>query len=387
MACKYLRNDAYHREEQIRKVDRRIVPKSETKHEGISSRENLNWLLTKPIKLKRLLSYLPLSVSYLRDITNSEVWWILTTDDRKWLEQVLENNIESPGVRRELKRIWIKLIRFIDSIWTQKQSHLSSTGRNTLLHMLKTPWIALEYFIIDILNRKHLESDIKIEKWPSEIEAKKIDYIITIRKLIKLWFQLTASEWSCYQEKKRELREKQSNYNSRVFVNWMRNRISINAMPDAPVLMVVNSSLSRKSTKEWILHSAFKEWMDNWFQNWWPSQYLWWEELKELQLIWESLPELIDLALAKIKELCNAKKVVRLEKWNLVYIFKDNRLKISFYKEWEKIPKNFMYSIEIFITYALLKKLWIKPYFNSWSQVWWNQIPKKIVEEELEPTN
>lgn len=370
------------------KISEWSQPRYDPVYERISSRSILNWILNDPKKLLLLLSSIPVSTDTISDEVSLKVWWIINEEEKyhlnllldyfKNIKEWLSNNL---ALNKELKKIytimWIILLRFIDSIWTQDEEELKkSWKRNKLYANMCIPWKALEYFIIDALNREKKDTKVVIEKWPIGNERQKVDFLVT-QGGIKLWVQLTSQLiWPAHKiiySKRNSLIRNQGFYNDKNKEIQLA-KMSIKSIPDVPVLMIVNSRLSKNAFKKRILFTAFKRWWNDWFLNWWPSKYLDFESKKELKTIWESLPKLIKSAFWFIKEHYgewnNTKSV---NEWNTKFELNSDKLKVSYLDS----EGNFMYSIEIFITYALLKKLWIKPYFNSWSQAWWDQTPRR----------
>lgn len=338
----------------------------------MSSRSKLREIINNPIILKKIINNLPLNIEGTRDLTNLSVWWILNKIDKQRLIHLIEqcewiNCYEiPPQIKRELKRIWIKIIRFIDSIWTHQKAYIENWEKNELASKMKIPWIALEYFLIDTITRLYKKRKIKVnaEKWPSELEWKKIDFILNYEN-IKLWIQLTLSEWSIVARKQKELSEKVYKIEADSWEQKEVLSISSKYIPDAPVLMIINSETSRQAHNNNILLTAFNKWQKNWFNTWWPTRYLWKDTQEELNKIWLSFPYVIDIALKFIKTIYNKWDINRYREKainNLHLTYDWDKLKISFFdteEKWNKDSK-FMYSIEIFITSKLLKKIWVR---------------------------
>lgn len=349
----------------------------------MNSRNNINKILSSAETLERILTTLPTSIEDTKDITNLSVWWILNKTDKnnllrlvsyfkkkkKWL--LIEDYEEyDPIFKRELIKIWIKLVRFIDSIWNSENYSLWYLDISKLHNKMDIPWNALEYFLIDQIIRINKKSinKVKVEKWPSELEGKKVDFMLNTAKNIKLWIQLTLSEWYKIPKKQKELSISAYKIESDLWEKKWKKGMSSKFIPDVPVLVIVNSELSKEAYNNDILSIAFNKWKENWFKSWWPSQYLSENIRKELAFISLNLSENIEEAFKFIKAIylhnqINIDKIHEKQIGNLHIIYDSwNKVIISYYdrdKNW-KLKSHFTYSIEIFITSKLLKKLWIK---------------------------
>lgn len=337
------------------------------------SKENISEIIKNPNILERVIESLPVSLENTRDITNLSVWWILNQEDKENLLRLLDyyddiqNDLEEdidPNLLREFKKIGIKIIRFIDSIWTHKKVYLKKWENNELKHKMRLPWVALEYFLIDSISRLYESESEKpiVVKWPSELEWKKVDFILNTHKNIKIWIQLTLSEWSSISKKKSEMHNSRININKDDWIKKQEKLMSSKFIIDAPVFMIINSDISRQTYHNWILLTAFNKWEENWFPSWWPSIYLEEKIQKELKKIWFSVPHTTNIALDFIKnvyEKWDPKKYQELKIKNMYLVYDWDKVKISFFKkekDWTK-KSNFIYSIEIYITDILLKKL------------------------------
>lgn len=347
----------------------------------MSSRENIKNLLKRPETLYRIVDSLPVSIDDIRDMVNLSVWGIISKKDKKILHRLLEyyeveknfdeeefdeedlddedfNEVNfDPTLIREYKKIWIKILRFIDSLWTHKRTFIESR----MLHMIWISWIALEYFIIDSISRLYKDKKLKIEKWPDELEWKKVDFILN-HDGIKLWIQLTLTKLRNQNKKRNEIRNVRNIMNNHKWLENEKKQMSSRYINDVPVLMIINSKISEQTHNNDILWVAFKKWQKNWFPFWWPSVYLSQDNQEELKEICNSLYSTIKTAFDFIRN--------QYEKWNqdeeneqqignMHLIYNKSELEISYYSvknDWENEP-NFIYSLEIFITEKLIKKL------------------------------
>jgi hypothetical protein len=250
----------------------------------MSSRTHIKEILINNQTITRIIHNLPVSIDEARDITNLSIWWILNNIDKENLLRLLElknsdsNVLQdiSPEVLREYKKIWIKIIRFIDSLWTHKKTCIENWANNQIYHNMKIPWVALEYFLLDAIKRFYPQKNdfIEAEKWPSELEWKKVDFVLNLYRNLKLWIQLTLSEWSLINKKRNDV------HNTREYINnteWQKKQeklMSSKYIPDVPILMIINSDTSRQAYHDNILLKAFEVWKQDWFPNWWPGKYL-----------------------------------------------------------------------------------------------------------------
>lgn len=342
----------------------------------MSSKDNIQNILKNPQIFERIVENLPVSIENTRDITNLSVWGILHKTDKENLLRLLDyyedkkNNLEEDIDRnliREFKKIWVKIIRFIDSLWTHKKSNLKTLKNSELIHKMTIPWVALEYFLIDSITRLYYwhNQQVQIEKWPSELEGKKIDFILKIYANLKLWVQLTLSEWSSINKKRGEIHKVRTNIEQKEWTLKQEKLMSSKYIIDVPIFMIINSEISRQTYNNGILLTAFNKWKEDWFLSWWPSTYLEQKIQKELKKIWFSLPITTKKALDFIKNIYenwdkNKYQEQKINNLHLVYDW--DKVKVSFFnkeKYWAK-KSNFIYSIEIFITDKLIQKLEIE---------------------------
>ncbi|NDK08579.1 hypothetical protein EOM39_05060 [Candidatus Gracilibacteria bacterium] len=330
------------------------------------SKENIRTILNNTTILERIIKSLPVSIEHTRDLINLSVWGILNEQDKENLLKLLDyyNNSDSsdesisPDLLREIKKVGIKIVRFIDSIGTYRKNYLKKGEKNELLFKMRNPGIALEYFLIDMISRLY-EQDKKtrIEKGPNELESNKIDFILDSHN-IKFGIQLTLSEGSSISSKKRDLYKERENINNGIVNNGVSNNFS----SDVPVFMIINSKTSKQAYHNNILLIAFQNWMNDGFPMGGPSIYLEKPIQKELKKIGFTLPKTLEKTISFIKEIyINGDKNKYQEQQinNMHLVYDGEKLKVSiFSKEKYGLNKtNFVYSVEIFITEKLIEKL------------------------------
>jgi len=340
----------------------------------MSSKENIKNILEKTETLDMIIDNLPVSTDNIVDTTNLSVWWILNKEDKENLLKLLYYYEDSkldlqaeeiePILKKEIKKIWIKMLRFIDSLWTHRKSKINNWEKSKLLHNMTIPWIALEYFLIDSISRLYNNSKVQVEKWPSDLEWKKVDFVLNCYENLKLWIQLTLSEWSSINEKRNDIYNLRNNINDLLWLKNQEKHMSSKYIVDAPVFMIINSETSRQTHNNNILLIAFKKWQESWFPAWWPSVYLEQKIQKELKKIWFSLPSTISKAMIFIKEIYKKWETwkyqeIKINNLHLVYDWE--KIKVLFFNKerYWKSKSNFIYSIEIFITDKLVEKLWV----------------------------
>ncbi len=224
------------------------------------------------------------------------------------------------------------------------------------------PGLELEYLLIDSLSRLHKDKKIKIEKWPNELDWKKIDFILN-QDGIKLWVQLTLTILKNQNKKRAEVRNVRNNMNNKKWNRKQKESLSSRYISDAPLLMIIDPNMSKTTYKNRLNpDNVLKDWQRDWFPSWWPSPYLCKEKQKKLEEISISLYDTIKTAFNYIKEIYERWEQDEYEEQqikNMYLIYNWSELEISYYKneqDW-RTEENFLYSIEIFITDKLIEKL------------------------------
>ncbi len=332
----------------------------------MSSKENIKYLLSDSEVLENIINDSIISIDDNRDLINLSVWWIITKQDKYDLLRLLDyyknkksNTEESidPNLLREFKKIWVKIIRYIDSIWKPEKYMWSKISRISIF-----PGLELEYLLIDSLSRLHKDKKIKIEKWPNELDWKKIDFILN-QDGIKLWVQLTLTILKNQNKKRAEVRNVRNNMNNKKWNRKQKESLSSRYISDAPLLMIIDPNMSKTTYKNRLNpDNVLKDWQRDWFPSWWPSPYLCKEKQKKLEEISISLYDTIKTAFNYIKEIYERWEQDEYEEQqikNMYLIYNWSELEISYYKneqDW-RTEENFLYSIEIFITDKLIEKL------------------------------
>lgn len=289
-----------------------------------------------------------------------KIFWVITQKQFNLLNSYVKwDLINNHKLKREAQKIGIRLLRILEN--SEKYKIKIDFDKENIVN--KNPWLALEYFIVEIVSRLHNYNWIKIEKWPAELEPNKIDFVLT-KDRIKYWIQLTTVESSEIYKKTGDITALCWYCNSWELDKVLKWKISSQFIPDVPILMVVNSYISRLTNHNWILGIAYSKWKENWY-NKTPTYYISNKHAREeLYQIWLSLPNMISEWVKFIKANYSDQKIKEQRIWNLWFYFdwKDN-LKISYYSQNpnDKNVQEFIYSIEIFITKKLLRKLWITP--------------------------
>ncbi len=217
-----------------------------------------------------------------RDRVSEIVWWV-----KNWKSS--KRNIDLftvSNIRNDRRLLVNNIISF-------------SNWNKFLKRVLKNSWLVFEYFLVDYLQRTSLEpfpyKDTRYKfshlKWTPEQDAdEKIDFISRMTNTSKwkktrivFWVQLTT--------------EKSRAWFSKKAVNWLdwiwakRNDIrkaserierwcGVNFpefyVPDVMCLLSVNSSVNDfiNIRKINVFKNAFSTWSNEWYEKWWPSQYL-----------------------------------------------------------------------------------------------------------------
>ena len=228
-----------------------------------------------------------------RDRVSEIVWWV-----KNWKSS--KRNIDLftvSNIRNDRRLLVNNIISF-------------SNWNKFLKRVLKNSWLVFEYFLVDYLQRTSLEpfpyKDTRYKfshlKWTPEQDAdEKIDFISRMTNTSKwkktrivFWVQLTT--------------EKSRAWFSKKAVNWLdwiwakRNDIrkaserierwcGVNFpefyVPDVMCLLSVNSSVNDfiNIRKINVFKNAFSTWSNEWYEKWWPSQYLNSKIRKDFELI------------------------------------------------------------------------------------------------------
>ncbi|MDD5769447.1 MAG: hypothetical protein PHE25_00620 [Candidatus Gracilibacteria bacterium] len=288
-----------------------------------------------------------------------KVFGIITQEQFNLLQRYVSGELNgNHKLKREAQKIGIRLLRILQE---HKGNKININFDQSNLFRSR-PGVALEYFIIELVSRLHKSNGVKIEKGPEELEPNKMDFVIT-KEGIKYGIQLTTVESIHIREKNRDIKKLRGYCNSGVMVRYLKGKISTHFIPDVPILMVVNSHISRLANRNGVLGLAYARWKKNGYKNT-PDYYISNKharaELKEIGL---SLPNVIGEGVKFIKARYWEQKIAEQRMGNLIFSFNGrNNLKISYYSQSlsNTDKQEFIYSIEIFITTKLLKKLGIK---------------------------
>lgn len=331
---------------------------------NFNSKDNIRHICKNPEILIRIINFLPESLSKTIDYTNTNVWWVLNIKQKKSLLKAIDEYKETWNLTKDkqIRKMLVNTIRFIDSLWSYKKSRIEDGEKNILFNNMKDPWKSLEYFLIDEIkriNRRKKEDKIKIEKWPIWLEACKKDFILT-HKNIKFWIQLTLSEKACINKKRNELKANWEMCNTKWWEEKEMKKMSSRFISDCPALFIINSSLSKEATQLNIIEECFWDWKDEWFNSWWPKMYLRKKLKDELNEVWKSVNDVLDniiIFLKEVYEKWDIYKYTEKKVKNLHIIYDWDNIKISYYRK--KKNREFIYSLEVFISDNLLRKIWI----------------------------
>lgn len=341
------------------------------------------YLLENPNKdrLQVLLWNFPLSDEILFEYNrvNTIVWWILSHEQKVEIYKYfmwIPWHVES----KEVKKLILDVAHFIKNTIINSYSKSSGNLSSNIYEIIsKNKWIALEYFILDSLLRNWVNAD----KWSPNLDHNKIDFLTEL-DWIFFWNQLTFvddvdKKWqkSTYLnnlsvEIDSQTHKKSGYYNLSCWSKKYHlndNNFSIKSLPDIIVFFVINSAFSRELSKSNLLSNAYLEWEISWYNDSWPSIYLENYIQCELDIIWKTYKEWINIFLNFIKNLDNLNRtkqfIVDSNWWFFIskYSPDTKSFELSFYKSLENW-KEFIYSLNFYLTNKFLKKVWRSEKFN-----------------------
>lgn len=250
-------------------------------------------------------------------------------------------------------------------------------------NVLKSSWRALEYFMIDFLNRNRLaEKGKKIshQKWTLEQDTDdKIDLLTTVSQgwedwiiHITSWIQLTTTESPEHKDLATDEERKLFFKKKQIVKNTLTNRKNIprNCVPDTKWFMVINWEIQKHlhKTRNNVFNESFRKRRKSGFKKWWPCTYLPDEFFREFKRVCElyerSQYNLIETWSQIVKEeRKNQLKINKIVEKEDVYIHttykpENNEISYEFFNKVENTENyNFIFSIVYFMDNSLKEKL------------------------------
>lgn len=317
------------------------------------------------------------SISY--DRVNTLVWWILTIEQKEHIRDYFNWKLEEKNIEsKEIKKLIIDITRFIVNTLDNNSLNRVNTEEYIGNLIQENKWVALEYFIMDIL----LRNWVNIKQWSHLLDHNKIDFL-SKTNWIKLWNQLTFIDRKNISKKENDMaiiRDEIDNPNEEkwyklIWQKWTKfkkynlntENFWINNLPDIPVLFIINSKVSTELSKRNICSIAYKKWKEEGYDERWPSQYLKKSHKEQINLIWETYQEASNIFYDFINNSKNNLNLADInftipKQWYIYHIdysWLSNTLKISLFNNKDKTKKQeFIYSLKFYITNKLLEKIW-----------------------------
>lgn len=298
------------------------------------------------------------------DLTNTAVWWVVN---------------DNPNLfkRNTRKKILLLIARFFANNFTCmsynskccSNTNWSEKIRSRIYSLMPNKWIFLEYYIIDILDRMWSWNDnIKIYKWPIELDCKQIDFftsrLVSNKKweTISLiyWIQFSISNWRRHWWKERSIYKRTQDIN-RWISFW---DVSPRYSPDLMALLQINANVSiaiNDENQKSPFEIAFRQWESEWYKTWWPSKYLTSEIKDDLQILSTTYEPIIKMFENFVQNIPLDKRFNEITKilwWKLEVEYNHETWIVTYGIFRDK--DEFVYSLKFFISNEIKRKLLVE---------------------------